>query len=383
MPENDSYPTLDGETVPVRADSPLNGHGNGHTLAAVKHEAEQFARRESHRLDTAGETSRRETELNELRETRHAARLELSARLGDFGLIYEPETNSLQRPIVADPPPPEPPAMREVPARFDPAHYGLPPREPKAFAPKLLKGLDILFWIAVPFLGAFVGYSIAKLVGLRVDASYVYAIVAVLFGAALLAAMKGAVYAIFHHAMRHATAQSQRAPFVFAAVVSGLLIAAEAGLGTVAVHRYSLERSVAPEDVIPIWQAALIALCFSTPILLTSAFKGWSDGREHRDLEDTARIDAERHHRERAEAQREHETAALQRSEEAIRRHDEAIARFQTANDRYHEDPRWRTAMSLFGAVATYDIEIAERERLLTNFKIGRGHEHASVKRES
>ena len=365
MPENDSFPTLDGETVPVRTAA----SSNGHALSAVRHETELFSRTEERRREFAGESSRRENELNDLREMRHKARIELSARLGDFGLIYEPETNSLQRPIVADPPPPAPAEMRQVPEPFDPTRYGLPSQEPKAFAPKLLKGLDIMFWIAVPFLGAFVGYSIAKLVGLRVDASLAYAVVAVLFGAALLAAMKGAVYAIFHHAMRHATARGERAPFVFASIVAGLLIAAEAGLGTVAIHRYSVDRSVAPEDVIPMWQAALIALCFSTPILLTSAFKGWADGREHRDLDDVARADLERYHREKSEAQREHETAHQRRSEEAMRKHDEAVARFEAANERYHDDPRWRTAMSLFGAIATYDIEIAERERLLVEYK--------------
>ncbi|RYG66654.1 hypothetical protein EON77_17235, partial [bacterium] len=286
MSDNDSFPTLDGETVPLRIDpslTPTNGNGHASSvptdtlvrspLSAVQHELDQTERRESHRRETTGEASRREQELNQLRALRHEARIELSARLGDFGLIYDPETNSLQRPIVADPPPPEPAGMREVPPPFDPAQYGLPPKEPKTFSPRLLKGLDVLFWIAVPFLGAFVGYSIAKLVGLRVDASYVYAFVAVLFGASLLAAMKAAVYAIYHHAMRHAVARDERSPFVFATLVAALLIAAEAGLGTVAIHRYSVDRSVLPEDVIPFWQAGLIALCFSTPILLTSAFK--------------------------------------------------------------------------------------------------------------
>ncbi|RYG85634.1 hypothetical protein EON77_05200, partial [bacterium] len=137
MSDHDSFPTLDGETVPLRIDPSLSTtNGNGHArtatpdalprspLSAVQHELDQTERRDSLRRETSGEASRREQELNGLRGLRHEARIELSARLGDFGLIYDPATNSLQRPIVADPPPPEPAGMREVPAPFDPALYG-------------------------------------------------------------------------------------------------------------------------------------------------------------------------------------------------------------------------------------------------------------------
>lgn len=338
-------------------------------------EIERADRRRAHKQETEDSVRTREREIDELRDARHRARLELCARLGDFGFAYDAGDHSITRiSLVA---PPEPALVAPTPARvpepFDPARYGLSSEKPKAFAPRLLKGIDILAWCAVPFLGAFVGYSIGMLAGLPVKAQPAFAWASVLFGAALLATMKGSLYAIVHAAGRRAAATDRRSYVWTALAIAALLVAAEVGLGTTAVVRYSQDRALDPSEVLPVWQAMLVALCFSTPMLVASIAKGWYDGADHDSSAELARNEAERHHKEAAAALREHEAALRRQDEEARSRREKALADFEAANEKYREDDRWKTAMSLYGAIGVFDREIDERESLLKGFKIGRG----------
>jgi hypothetical protein len=118
----------------------------------------------------------------------------------------------------------------------------------------------------------------------------------------------------------------------------------------------------------------LIALCFSTPVLLTSLAKGAYDGATFDDRVGRVRREAERFHREQAEAVRAHEAALRARDEAARARHAEELAAFQEADEKYRTDDRWKSAMSLFGAIGALDKEIADREKRLTDYQIGRGY---------
>ncbi len=338
-------------------------------------EIERADRRRAHKQDTEDSIRTREREIDELRDGRHRARLELCARLGDFGYAYDAGDHSITRISLVAPPDPALVAHSpaSVPEPFDPGRYGLSGERPKSFEPKLMKWIDALAWCAVPFLGAFVGYSIGMLAGLPVKSQPAFAWASVLFGAALLATMKGSLYALVHAAGRRAAATDRRSYVWTALAIAAILVFAEVGLGTTAVLRYSQDRALDPSEVLPAWQAMLVALCFSTPMLVASIAKGWYDGADHDPSAERARAEAERHHKETAAALREHEAALRQRDDEVRSRREKALADFEEANAKYREDERWKTAMSLYGAVGVFDREIEERENLLKGFKIGRG----------
>lgn len=385
--------TLDGQPI-VPA---TNGHAPALTagtaserLMIADHRAiladqdEVLAKRHGYRTETELEVQRREGELEALRNHRHAARMDLSVALGHFGYAYDPKTNTLVRSEIASPGVPIPPSA-PLPVRepFDPAKYGLPTQKPGGLSPKLLKWLDGVAWFAVLPLGAFIGYSIGHLAGLRVEAEPMIRNAAVVFGIAILATMKGSLYAIVHHAARRSKMEGRRSIVWLAFAFAALMVAAEAGLGTVAIQKYSEDRALNPSEVLPWYAALLIALCFSTPILVASIVKGWAEGREHDDRTDAAIADAERYHRENAEALRQHEEAQIARNEAARKEHDAALARFEAANAEHRNDPRWQAAMSLFGAISSYDLEIEERKRLLDNYKISRGYGDSALRKES
>ena len=361
--------------MPLELDSNLDVLTDPDKNSIVRREEERAERKRSHKNDTDEAVRAREAEIDALRTSRHQARLDLCARLGDFGFAYDAGDHSITRiSLVA---PPDPKLLATVPAAvpepFDPLRYGLPSAAPKAFAPKMLKWIDGIAWVAVPFLGAFVGYSIGLLAGLPVKAQLGFALASVLFGAALLATMKGSLYAIVHAAGRRASATDRRSYVWTALAVAVLLVLAEVGLGTTAVLRYSQDRALDPSEVLPVWQALLVALCFSTPMLVASIAKGWYDGADHDSSADRARVEAERHHKETAAALREHEASLRQRDEEARAKAAKALADFEEANAKYREDDRWKSAMSLYGTIGAYDREIDERETLLKGFKISRG----------
>lgn len=361
--------------MPFELDSNLDSLTDSDTSTIVRHELERAERRRLHKSDTEDAVHQKEEAIDVLREGRHKARIELCARLGDFGYAYDAGDHSITRISLVAPPEgailATSPAL--VPEPFDPNRYGLPPGAPEAFAPKLLKWVDGIAWFAVPFLGAFVGYSIGLLAGFPVKAQIGFALASILFGAALLATMKGSLYAIVHAAGRRSAATDRRGYVWTALGIAVLLILAEVGLGTTAVLRYSQDRALDPSEVLPVWQALLVALCFSTPMLVASVAKGWYDGAEHDSSADRARVEAERHHRETAAALREHEASLRQRDEETRAKAAKALADFEEANAKYREDDRWKTAMSLYGAIGVFDKEIEERENLLKGFKISRG----------
>lgn len=364
---------IESDTLPDHAVVPLLENRTG-TDILLGPERDRSERLRAHRRDTEDSVQSREREIDALRKERHDARIELCSRLGDFGFAYSAVDHSITKiSLVAPPAELAEPQPTRVPEPFDPVRYGLPSTPPEAFAPKLLKWIDRLAWCAVPFLGAFVGYSIGLLAGLPVKAQVGFAVASVAFGAALLATMKGSLYAIVHAAGRRAAVTDCRGYVWTALAIALLLVIAEVGLGATAVRRYSEDRALSPEEVLPWLQAILVALCFSTPMLLASVAKGWIDGGEHDSTEAKARAEAERHHRETAAALREHEAELRRRDEEVRARREKALADFEAANERYREDDRWKTAMSLYGAIGVYDREIEEREALLKGFKIGRG----------
>ena len=362
--------------MPLELDSSLDSLTDSDTSTLVRHEIERAERRRSHKSETEETVRAREEAINLLRDQRHKARIELCARLGDFGYAYDAGDHSITRISLVAPPDPAilaaSPAV--VPEPFDPAKYGIAEKSPEAFNPTLLKWIDRIAWCSVPFLGAFVGYSIGMLAGFPVKAEFLkFGLPSVVFGVALLATMKGSLYAIVHAAGRRAAAADRRGYVWTALAIALFLVLAEVGLGATAIRRYSEDQSIDPTDILPWFQTILVALCFSTPMLVASIVKGWSDGAEHDSSADRARVEAERHHKETAAALREHEASLRQRDEEARAKAAKALADFEEANAKHREDDRWKTAMSLYGAIGVFDREIDERENLLKGFKISRG----------
>lgn len=351
----------------------------------VANEREKATRRRDHVNETEQEVRRRQAEITSLRDKRHEARMALCGRLGDFGFAYEAESHSIVRLSLLAPPEPaaEAPVMPAVIEPFDPANYGVEDPEKHEKSSRLLKGLDVVSWIAVPFLGAFVGYSIGLLAGLSVKASLPIAVLAMVFGCALLSAMKASLYSTMYVASRRAAAAGHRGWMVSAFVVSCLLILAEAGLGSVAIVRYSQDRALRPDEVLPWGAAMLIALCFSTPVLVTSLAKGAFDGSSYDDRIGRARREAERYHKDRADAVRAQEEALRQRDAAARKRHEDALAAFHEADEKNRNDDRWKSAMSLYGAIGALNKEIDDREARLTDYEISRGHHLAAAEKRS
>ena len=365
--------TPNGEELMVHP-SQLSNHAAIKVVGAddiVANEREKSTRRQQFLAEVEGEIRHREAEITALRDKRHEARMALCARLGDFGFAYDADSHSITRLSLLSPPEPEavaPPAPTPI-EPFDPTKYGVADPEKHDKSSRLLRGLDVVAWIAVPFLGAFVGYSVGLLAGLPVKASMPVAALSMAFGFALLAGMKASIYSTMYVTSRRAVATGTRGWTVAALVACVLLIAAEAGLGSVAIVRYSQDRALRPEEVLPWGAALLIALCFSTPVLITSLAKGAFDGSSYDDRVGRARREAERYHQEQIEFKRRHEDDLRSRDQAARKRREEALASFQEADEKYRSDDRWKSAMSLYGAIGALDREVIDREKLLAEFR--------------
>ncbi|RYG38865.1 hypothetical protein EON81_02520 [bacterium] len=357
----------------------------GDPMDIVRREYQRADRRDRQRQETQEGVQQRQAEIDMLVEQRRKARLELCARLGDFGLVYDAEKHDIVRVGLKDPPRPEPRADKPGTVRdaFDPKNYDIPPKAPDAKEPKLLKWLDALGWVAVPFLGAFLGYSIGLLAGLPVKAQLEFAVASIVFGVFLLAGMKASIYTILHHVSRRAATTGLKVWLGFGWAVVALLIAAEATLGSVAIIRYSQDRAFRPEEVLPWYVALVVAVCFSTPVLIASAVKGGYDGSQHDDDRERMLHEARTHNAAVAKAQQDHEAAQRQLDAESLERHKEALTRFQTEHEKQISNDRWKSAMSLFGAITVLNIELSDAEKRLTSYKISRGYENSAEEKRN
>lgn len=361
---------------------------NGSHLGGLHPEAyyqERKGERQAFRTETELKTTEIERQLETLKEDLRQTRELCCDHAGQLGLVYDAATDDVRKPAMpqapAEPPKREPPPPSVMPA-FDPRAHGLAPRPPKQprgwwYQKFWVQAFDWLAWLAIVPLGAFLGFSVGLMAGFPVDVRPAWGIAAAVFGLFLLGVMKVAVYEIALIAGKKSIESARRGPIVTGWCIVGVLMLAEATLATRAILHYTSTQNLSGQSDIPWFVAALAAMCFSTPILLTSALRGHREGTASDDVE-ARHLDALRAYHEkleRAKATHDAEVRAQQDREDAEYR--ARLEQWEADRAKYEEHTNsldYRTLLKLRGRVSVLKTQIEETERELNNYKISRGH---------
>jgi hypothetical protein len=343
---------------------------------------------------------------------------------GNLGFVYKADTNEYIRVVsgVQEPELPEPPtplvldreafdaaadkiaaaekeARAEMEKREEPSE-GLPADGEKWYR-------SIPEWAIAVLVGTFIGYGLGKITGLPIDQQPAMLGLFLTLGAGVIIGLKLLLHKMWEEYGR--SVRRQTASKWLAGLFTTLTIAfcaAEAALGANALVTYSRRVSFTAEDALSFWIALLIAGAISTPILLFSAFKGFGKGVRTLTVEDErVRIEAASAARQRVvdenlairkesasrqlemlEKQFEADLAAKQQVHELrmqeyqaeCNRRREDYEREKQEFEHYKTAPDNEALRSYIGLIDALNLQIAEAEKQLTSYKIGRGYERAS-----
>lgn len=343
-------------------------NGAAHGRTSSNYYGSEARHREFHDA-TQAEVRRYDGKLARLREQAHELRLELVNRLGQFGFTYDPEAHVIVRYNAAGTL--EAPPLPEAPT--PPQPYSPPPRAARTPDPDPV-WKEVLPWVAILPLGAFLGYSIGLMAGFDVARNLAFAVGSMVFGITILAMLKLSVGLIARETVRQARRTGSPAPIAMGLAAVVVLVGAEALLAAKAIEHYSLMTALRPEEALPFWACAVIALCFSTPVLAMSVVQGWSKGESYDFQIEGREREARRVHDETERARTDYERKREAHAQEVARLKAAAQRDFDEANQKFAENPHWHAALDLYGQVRVLAHEIAETERLKTNFKISRGY---------
>ncbi|QYK56543.1 MAG: hypothetical protein KF733_03465 [Fimbriimonadaceae bacterium] len=362
-------------------------------------------------------------ELDVLGERRRELRLAAGEAAGAVSLAYDPATNTCHRltPEVG---------TRVLVLESAPAAVGLeaPPATPAPLEPRLPISLqsptsapeepkekpaknrwlswlgDVVLWVLLLPIGGFVGVGISTIAGIfdRRNPSSLWT--AVVLGVTFIAALKLMVSHLALLAGRRWRLREINgwglAGFISVGVV---FLGLEAFLGSVALQRYTAAASFTdtPMDG---WQAFLVCLGITTPLLLASALKAFRAGEESATEEERLAAKRERdtrvyeeqvaahqkrleervaiEHRGLLESYEAQKRATEQEREAANRRLEEEFsARMrmerENAEDRaeLERNIEYQTLRGLMNQIAVLTQEIEERRQRINNQKISDGYE--------
>lgn len=324
--------------------------------------------------------------IDELEDGIRQARLKAAGYAGRVGLIYDPERNEAflpaLHPIILEPeipeprvePVPDPPTMPVAIVPAPPALPEPPPRPipdlvvpPDLAAAQLAdrpettekdsKILDIALYVFTALVGLFVGYGLGKFLGFNLyDVKYL--IPSLLVGAIALTGLKVLTGYVMYKGAERRTVAGEKWPFALGVFVVLLAIAAEMTASATAIMQMSGAGSFTGQSKIEFWKAALISAIIATPLLLASAWVGWSKGTKARDRWEKRVRAAERHDA----SVRAFDQSAVDRTEaeyaEKVRLHEETVARLLG-------DHEARVARAEADAKAKFDAEMLVREETL------------------
>jgi hypothetical protein len=189
-------------------------------------------------------------------------------------------------------------------------------------------------------------------------------------------------------------------PAILATLVTIGGCAIDAHLGASALRTYMLNRAFSAEDVPPYGQLFLLALAITCPLLLASAAVSFEKARREpsREERELARHEREAERREaehrdrlaKQEAERAKHRAALQSKidgdhasevDRANKKYEE-LKRIDGERsvdwEEYRNNAEYKCLQGLIGQIEVLGVEIAEKERELTNYKISRGYEKSA-----
>ncbi|MEO7454141.1 MAG: hypothetical protein ABIV13_05195 [Fimbriimonadales bacterium] len=383
------------------------------------------------RLDdeTRSGISRLQERIDTLREEREDAQRNAATHAGNIGFVYKAETNEhirvssgIEEPEMPDAPPP----LVLDQARFDSvakqmeatereASVELEKREqPVADLPaendKWYRSIPE--WTIAVLVGTFIGYGLGKITGLPIDQQPIMLGLFLTLGAGVIIGLKLLLHKMWEEYGRSVRRQTaSKWLLALFTALSAVFCVAEAALGANALVTYSRRVSFTAEDALSFWIALLVAGAISTPILLYSAFKGYGKGVRTLTIEDErVRMDAARAQRERiideslairkesarrqiemlekqfeADLTAKQESHALKMREyeaECLRRREDH-EKEKREYEHYKSAPDYEAMLSYIGRVGALNLQIADTEKRLTSYKIGRGYERASKGSES
>jgi hypothetical protein len=375
--------------------------------------------------ETRAGVARLQERLDALRDERERAMSAAATHAGNLGFVYNADTNEYVRVVsgLQEPEMPEPPAPLALDqAQFETAAAKIDQAERDA-ADEIEKRLQpdsnlpiadnekwyrsIPEWTIAVLVGTFIGYGLGKITGLPIDQQPVLLGLFLTLGAGVIVGLKLLLHKMWEEYGRSVRrASASKWLLALFATLTLAFCAAEASLGANALVTYSRRVSFRAEDALSFWIALLIAAAISTPILLFSAFKGYGKGTRTMTAEDErVQLDAIREQQRKVvdESLRIRKESAtrqlelLQKQFEAdiqakqelhaakMREYDEECARRRDEYERekrefahYKSAPDYEALLSYVGQVGALNVQIAEAEKRLTSFKIGRGYERAA-----
>jgi hypothetical protein len=362
--------------------------------------------------------------IQALRDEREGAMKAAATHAGNLGFVYNADTNEYVRVVsgLKEPEMPETPPVLELDrTQFDAAAAKIEQAERDAASelekriqpdPTLPKGGEKWYrsipeWTIAVLVGTFIGYGLGKITGLPIDQQPIMLGLFLTLGAGVIIGLKLLLHKMWEEYGRSVRRQS--ASKWLLALFTGLttvFCAAEAALGANALVTYSRRVSFTAEDALSFWIALLIAGAISTPILLYSAFKGYGKGVRTMTAEDErVKLEAaEAEHRRVVDEQLQIRKESARKQLELLERQFEAVltirqethasrmreyeAECARRRDDYEKEKRefehYKTApdyealLSYVGRVSALNAQIADAEKRLTSYKIGRGYERAA-----
>lgn len=369
-----------------------------------------FQRVNGFKEETRREVQERKKQLDELRERRQELRMAAATSAGNIGLRYVADANSYVRLIGSAE---DEIVLQEYVSRPDPlepdlaqSSVSVAPQDGPAYKEgKHSKmgetALHIFVWILMIVPGAFIGIGLVTIAGMNWKVNPAIIPYAWLLGISVICGLKillAQLWRLVAHA--HALGEAWIAKFILASTVTLGGVALDANLGAMALHTYLEAKAFRASDVPPYAVLFWLAMAIAGPLLLASAALSYLSGKKEPTTEEREakrrellldRLEKERQDRKaKAEAEREKYREALlakidsdygDKVDQAKRKYDALKALDNEraedwANLKNHAE--FKCLQGLIGQIGVLTVEIAEKERELTNYKISRGFEKSS-----
>jgi hypothetical protein len=358
--------------------------------------------------ETRRQIEERKGEILALKAKRQELRLAAATTAGAVGFRYIAATNTYVRlvstmvddlvlPDVVERPEPLPPDQAPPTAVQDPKKAAISAQS--GSAARIVA--QVFFWLLFAVPGAFIGIGLVTIAGFswRNDPWAFWA--GAVLGLSVILGMKvlaSQLWKFVGHA--EALREPLAARIIVAALVTVGVIVLDANLGATALTQYIKLRTFDPAQIPPFSQLFLVSLAVAGVLVLASSAVDYGHARKEPSAEERerARIEREEAKLEAArlaaeeEAKRErkeHKDALKKRIEDSYTDQVEAASKKHDARTELEKqlgedwqllknNAEFKCLQGLIGQIDALSVEIAEREKDLTNYKISRGFERAS-----